>query len=149
MIFYQIANKEQSLHNFGMAVHFGQIYLYSFDPKKLFGFLSFLLDVEAKAFQEEKILFDFQEIEFVILPAEKKRLDKTKYFSLSVDNLGELEDFKRNIEFYYYKEMGDKFKMKVNESILEFSDPDGRIWQIRVAPRCQIDTSVMPQLVEL
>lgn len=132
-----------------MAVQFGQIYLYSFDPKKLFGFLSFLLDVEAKDFQEDKILFDFQQIEFVILPAEKKRLDKTKYFSLCVDNLAELEDFKRNIEFYYYKEMGDKFKIKVDGQMLEFSDPDGRIWQIKVLKHRQSFTDLSTRHVEV
>ena len=115
-----------------MTIQFGQIYLYSFDPRKLFSFLSFLLDVEPKVVEENRILFDFQNIEFVILPLQKKRLDKTKYFSLSVANLGELEDVKRNIEFYYYKEMGKKFINKSNSESLEFSDPDGRIWQIKL-----------------
>lgn len=115
-----------------MTIQFGQIYLYSFNPRKLYDFLSFLLDVEAKSYQEEKILFDFQDIEFVILPMQKKRLDKTKYFSLSVANISELEDVKRNIEFYYYKEMGEKFTIKSDSESLEFSDPDGRIWQIKL-----------------
>ena len=115
-----------------MAIQFGQIYLYSFNPRKLYDFLSFLLDVEAKSFEEDEILFDFQEIEFVILPLQKKRLDKTKYFSLSVASSEELEDLKRNIEFYYYKEMGEKFKIKTSDNLLEFSDPDRRIWQVRL-----------------
>lgn len=113
-----------------MAIQFGQIYLYSFNPRKLYDFLSFLLDVEAKSYQEEKILFDFQNIEFVILPTEKKRLNKTRYFSLQVSSAAELEDVKRNIEFYYYKEMGEKFSINSDNESLEFSDPDGRIWQI-------------------
>ena len=132
-----------------MAIQFGQIYLYSFDPRKLYDFLSFLLDVEAKTFEENEILFDFQNIEFVILPLQKKRLDKTKYFSLSVANLIELEDLKRNIEFYYYKEMGEKFSIKTKDDLLEFSDPDGRIWQIKIMPQPGQSQSAFPQRIEL
>lgn len=117
-----------------MAISFGQIYLHSFAPEKLFDFLSFLLDVEAKDFEtkSDTIRFDFQGIEFVILPSEKKRLSRTKYFSLSVENEKELEDLKNNIEFYHYKQMDSKFTLKTENGALEFSDPDSRVWQVKV-----------------
>ncbi len=117
-----------------MAISFGQIYLHSFSPEKLFAFLSFLLDIEAKDFETKTdiIKFDFQDIEFVILPSENKRLSRTKYFSLSVDSEKELDDLKKNVEFFHYKEMDSKFTLTVKERLLEFSDPDGRIWQVEV-----------------
>ena len=120
-----------------MAISFGQVFLHSFAPDKLFNFLSFVLDVEATEFESEVevIRFNFHGIDFVILPSEKKRLSRTKYFSLSVDSEKELCDLKDNIEFFHYKQLESKFTLKLEDETLEFSDPDGRIWQVEVRTR--------------
>jgi hypothetical protein len=117
-----------------MSLRFGEIYLYSHNPQKLFSFLSFLLDVESTRSTESSIEFHFQNMIFIIIQSDKKRIDKTKYFSLYVDDLKDLEFIKQNIEFYHYKEADTKFVIKSSEETLEFSDPDGRLWQVSHVP---------------
>jgi hypothetical protein len=117
-----------------MSIRFGEIYLYSHDIQKLFGFISFLLDVEASFVSDEAIKFEFQRMTFVIVHTDKKRIDKTKYFSLYVESANELNDIKQNIEFYHYKESNQPGKIAVSDSSLSFSDPDGRQWQVCLAP---------------
>jgi hypothetical protein len=117
-----------------MSLRFGEIYLYSLNPQKLFGFLSFLLDVEATSSTESSIEFNFQNMIFIILQSDKKRIDKTKYFSLYVDDLSDLEFIQQNIEFYHYKEADTKFVINIFDSKLEFTDPDGRLWQVSHVP---------------
>jgi len=115
-----------------MAVQFGEIYLYSHNPEKLFHFLSFLLDVQASEYNEQKIRFNFQTINFVIKPCETKRLSRLSYFSLTVEDAHELDDLKRNIEFYYYKEGNLKHSITQLDNGIEFTDPDDRKWSIFV-----------------
>ena len=113
-----------------MSLTLGNIFLYSFDPEKLFHFLSFLLDVEGIHHSDDTIEFIFHGTSFVIKQSEKKRLDKTTYFTLKTYSEEELINIKNNIEFYYYKEGESKFKIQLENKILEFSDPDNRSWRI-------------------
>jgi len=115
-----------------MSISFGEIYLYSLDPAKLYDFLSFLLDVEAQIFEADKIHFEFQGIHFVILRSHKKRIDKTQYFSLNVSSLEELEYIGKNIEFYHYKGGDKNLKLDLSESSLSFRDPDERLWRVNL-----------------
>lgn len=115
-----------------MAISFGEVYLHSHHPEKLFQFLSFLLDVEASEYTPEAISFIFQSVKFSIVPSELKRLSRQSYFSLSVDSPEELLDLKRNIEFFYYKENHSKADLKIEEDKLTFKDPEGRKWTVLV-----------------
>lgn len=120
-----------------MSIRFGEIYLYSHNPQKLFGFLSFLLDVEATSSNEDSICFTFQNMNFLIIKSIKKKIDKTKYFSLYVDDHNDLQHIKQTIEFYHYKEADHKFTLKCRENELEFTDPDGRLWKVIHVPLFQ------------
>ena len=115
-----------------MAIQFGEIFLNSHNPEKLFNFLSFLLDVQASEYTEHRISFHFQTIDFVIRPCENKKISRGSYFSLTVSSAEELNDLKRNIEFYYYKESNKKFSVIDLEQGLEFTDPDERKWSVFV-----------------
>ena len=128
-----------------MAIYFGEIYLYSLNPSKLFSFLSFLLDIEAKEISDDFISFNFQNMLFKIIRSDKKRIDKTKYFTLCVTNLNELIEIKQNIEFYHYKEGDSKFQLVQSEDSLEFSDPDGRKWEVNY----QIDKYIKPEKADI
>jgi hypothetical protein len=113
-----------------MSLSFGKIILYSHKPEKSFHFLSFLLDVEATNSNPEEIEFQFENHEFSIQLSKESSIDKSSGFCLKVDDLEELEDLKRNIEFYHYKENDKKFSAEIENGQLAFSDPDGRIWRI-------------------
>lgn len=113
-----------------MGIQFGEIYIYSHHPEKLYQFLSFLLDVEASEYTKDNISFEFQTIRFSIVPSELKRLSKQSYFSLTVDSLAELEDIKRNIEFFYYKEGHAKTDFNMKDGKLTFKDPEQRRWTV-------------------
>jgi hypothetical protein len=111
-----------------MSLSFGEIFLYSQDPEKLYHFLSFLLDVEADSYEDERISFHFSGINFVILFDQDVKIDKTRTFSLNVNDINELKDLSKNIEFYYYKERGESAKPRLGDGLIHFEDPDGRIW---------------------
>jgi hypothetical protein len=113
-----------------MSLSFGKIVLYSHKPEKCFHFLSFLLDIEASKSSDSEIQFQFDSQEFSIQISPEASIDKSSGFSLHVNSLEELEDLRRNIEFYHYKENDEKFSVKIENSQLAFSDPDGRIWRI-------------------
>lgn len=116
-----------------MSLTFGEIFLYSQDPPKLYHFLSFLLDIEAEAYEDERISFDFGGISFVILYHEEAKSNKTRTFSLKVSSEEELKDLASNIEFYYYKEGGSALKPVFKDDLIHFEDPDGRNWCVEIA----------------
>lgn len=115
-----------------MAISFGETFLYSHNPEKLYHFLSFLLDVQAHEYNEHQIKFKFQTMVFVIRPCGTKKISRQSYFSLQVDNWEELYDLKRTIEFYYYKEGDKKYSLVDLVDGLEFTDPDNRKWSAQV-----------------
>lgn len=115
-----------------MAITFGETYLHSHNPEKLYHFLSFLLDVQAHEYSEHQIKFLFQGMIFVIRPSETKKISRQSYFSLKVDNWDELYDLKRTIEFYYYKEGDKKYALEDKANGLIFTDPDNRKWSVVV-----------------
>ncbi len=115
-----------------MSLSFGEVFLYSKDPAKLYHFLSFLLDVEADCYEDHKISFKFSSINFIILLDEKIKKNSNRAFSLNVLNIEELKDLARNIEFYYYKEAMTGSKFSLNGEQLSFSDPDGRTWCVEI-----------------
>lgn len=115
-----------------MSISFGEIFLYSHNPAKLYNFLSFLLDIEADAFEDEEISFSFKGIKFLILMSEKKKIDKTKYFSLNVNSQIELDDLVQNINFYNYKEDQKALDVHQDSDSISFNDPDGRVWEVKI-----------------
>ncbi|MBD65999.1 MAG: hypothetical protein CME62_12380 [Halobacteriovoraceae bacterium] len=115
-----------------MEVKLGEIFLYSKHPEKLYHFLSFLLDVEVSFQSQDKIVFIFHSVQFVILASDKKIPKRTSFFSLSVTDAAELLNLKRNIEFFYYKEHLTSFKCEINDQELVFTDPDNRNWLVKI-----------------
>jgi hypothetical protein len=116
-----------------MSLSFGEIFLYSQDPAKLYHFLSFLLDVEADAYEDERVSFHFSGINFVILLDEDAETSETRAFSLKVNSFNELKDLAKNIEFYYYKEGTTSAKPRFKGDLIHFEDPDGRSWCVEIA----------------
>ncbi len=116
-----------------MSLSFGQIILYSKDPAKLFHFISYLFDVEAKEvnLDEGFLFFDMNNVNFKIVRLEKGRIEAKPIFSLQVNSPKELAELKQSLEFFYYKEgISKSAKITLNDDCLSFKDPDGRSWEI-------------------
>ncbi len=114
-----------------MTISFGEIILYSHNPARLMHFISFILDLEADLLDNEDIQFQFDGIKFKIHGLDKLNKKQKASFRLKVCDEAELAEIKNLVEFYYYKEGVDSFKLPlIHENILSFIDPDGRSWEI-------------------
>ena len=115
-----------------MAIKFGRFIIESHNPQKLYHFLSFIFDVEANEVGDGDILFDFEDLKFLLRYTTKK-IQKKFDFSIEVDSLEELSQLSQSIEFYYYKEGEKVFKLNLSPNSLLFSDPDGRSWLVELS----------------
>lgn len=119
-----------------MSIYFGEIYLYSKNPAKLYHFLSFVFDIEADYQDALKVKFSFKDVDFVILKSSSLPESMGQNpFSLFVTDKKELFHFAQTVEFYYYKEGKNSFSLTRSHSHIAFTDPDGRKWKIKL-PHC-------------
>jgi len=111
-----------------MDISFGEIYLFSKNPERLYSFLSFILDLESPNYDREKIEFIFNKIKFVILPTTGTQDFTHQFFSLNVYFENEINELAQNIEFYYYKQSISNYTLDKSSTTLCFTDPDSRKW---------------------
>lgn len=112
-----------------MGIKFGKFILDSNNPARLYHFLSFIFDVEADSKQESNIIFEFEQLCF-LLKRTTNEIPRKCDFTIEVDDKSELMQFSQSVEFYYYKECIKIFYLKLEDNQLSFSDPDGRLWVI-------------------
>lgn len=112
-------------------IKFGRFILESENPSRLYHFLSFIFDVEANSDEENNILFEFEELRFLI-KKDAGHIQSYLDFSLEVDSLEELKEFFQRVEFYYYKEGIQNKSIELTSENLVFSDPDNRVWRVEL-----------------
>lgn len=98
-------------------------------PEKLFHFLSFLFDVEAKSLESKNISFSLDEITFTLIKSKKCSQNS---FILGVDTIEELGDLQSKLEFFCYKEGISQIKTELTDKSLKFLDFENRAWTFKI-----------------
>lgn len=112
-----------------MQINFDALKIYTKDTAVMFNFLSSIFDVEMIKSTLEHIRVKINSTHFDLIQTKKTSLSKKAQFSFSVDSAEDLEQIIQSLEFYQYRETDQKLNYSMQESVLTFSDPDGRIWE--------------------
>ena len=128
-----------------MEIKFDQINLLTYDPARLYRFISFIFDLEtAEESNANSIYVMVDGVKINFIQTEKKTLDKSLIFSLKTTSVEKLNELAQMLEFYAYKENLPKPKYELSADRLHFYDPDGRNWEVKLSYQntrlnCQCD----------
>lgn len=128
-----------------MALRFSKFIIESQNPSGLYHFLSFIFDVEAEDKLDDEILFEFEDLRFLLKGTHEAVVPKLD-FTLAVESFEELKQLSQNVEFYYYKEGKSAQLLELKPEMLIFSDPDGRQWQVELASSMPLGKAVRTSL---
>lgn len=111
------------------------IHLYSHEHETLIHFLSQVFDLDIDTQSDDYTVLFNDQLNFSIHKISKKKKASTfsdgAFIELKIESNEMLNNLKQKIEFIGYRDVGkESFSIVRKGDLLDFRDPDGRIWRL-------------------